>query len=147
MATDFRSLLSTKPETVEKPQPLPPGTYFGVIKAWEPIESSQKKTPGVKIQFQLQSPDADVDLDQLEQVGGLTAVTKRKVSTIFYLTEDATYRLREFLEFACKLDISGRSFAELLPEAINLAVRLALKHKVTDKQEIILDVDQILAAD
>lgn len=147
MATDFRNLLATKPETVEKPQPLPPGTYFALIKAWEPTESSQKKTPGVKIQFQLVSPDADVDMDQLEQVGGQTAVAKRKISTTFWLTEDSTFRLREFLEIACKLDISGRSFAELLPETVNQSVRLAVKHRVTDKQEILLDVDQILAAD
>jgi ribosomal protein L5 len=146
MATDFRSLLSTKPESVEKPQPLPPGTYFATIKSWEPTESGQKKTPGVKVTLQLSSPDADVDMDQLEQVGGLAAVTKRKVSTTYWLTEDSTFRLRDFLETACGLDITGRSFAELLPECVNVAVRVAVKHRVTDKQEIMLDVDQILSA-
>lgn len=146
MATDFRQLLSRVASEVERPQPLPPGTYTAVVKSFEPVESGQKKTPGIKVTCQLVAPTEDVDLDQLEQVGGLAAVQKRKVSTTYWLTEDSQFRLREFLEVACKLPVEGRSFAELLPETANVEVLCAVKHRITDKQEILLDLDQILPA-
>jgi hypothetical protein len=147
MATDFRALLGVKGSAVEKPKPLPVGTYYAQVTGWEPTESSQKKTPGVKIGFQLTSADADVDQEQLAEVGGAAAVGKRKLSTTFWLTEDSTYRLKEFVENACKIDMSERTFAECLPECIQATVKLALKHRLSEKQEIILEVDEVIAAE
>lgn len=144
---DFKSILSHKVGSIEKPKPLPMGTYAAVVEAWETVESGQKKTPGVKVSFKLLQPSEDVDMDQLEEVGGLPAVTKRKIATTYWLTEDSLYRLKEFIELVCKIDVGDRTLGECLPDCLQVQVKLGLKHRFTDKQEIVLDIDTVLAAD
>lgn len=147
MAVNFKDLLGKRADQAEKPKPIPAGTYFGQITKWEATESSQKKTPGVKIHFNLTGADQDVNEDELQEAGGLAAVQKRKVSTTFWLTEDSEYRLREFLEGPCKLETAERSYAELLAEIVNLPVRVVLEQRLTDKKEVYMDVSDVLVAD
>lgn len=146
MTTDFRQILGTKGSAIEKPKPLPAGTYFGTVSLWETTESSQKKTPGVKISFQLTSADADVDQDQLNGAGGAAAVSKRKLSTTYWLTDDSMYRLKEFVEVACGISMDDRSLAECLPECLQTTVKLNLRHRLTEKNEVIMEIDEVIAA-
>ena len=148
MATaDFRSILSHKVGAIEKPKPLPIGTYAANVDAWEAVEVGQKKTPSIKFTFKLTAPQEDVDMDQLEEVGGMPAVLRRKVNTNYWLTDDAMFRLRQFIEDICKVDIGDRSIGATLPDTIQCPVLVVLKHRFTDKQEIILDVDAVLPAE
>lgn len=148
MATaDFKSILSHKVGSIEKPKPLPTGTYLAIIEGWEASEIGQKKTPGARVTFKLLQPEADVDMDQLEELGGLAAVTKRKVNTTLWLTEDALYRAKEFIEDVCKIDVGERTLGECFPDMVGCQVKVVLKHRFSDKQEILLDVDTVLTAD
>jgi len=145
---DFRSILSNKVGAIEKPKPLPMGTYAAVFDSWEAQEIGQKKTPGIKVTFKLTAPGDDVDMDELEQVGGLPAVMKRKVNTTYWLTDDAMYRLREFMEDVCKAeDTEERSIAAVMADCLQASVLVVIKHRFNDKQELLLDVDTVLPAE
>lgn len=142
---NFRDLLGAKASQIEKPKPTPPGTYNAVINGWEPVESSQKKTPGVKITFNLRAPLDDVDTDALEAFGGVNEIQKRRVSTTFWITDDSTYRLKEFLEGPCKIEGGDRSLSEMLAEIRGAAVNVVLVHRMNQKNEVFTEVEEVLA--
>ena len=139
--TDFRKLLGTLADDVKKPEPLPQGQYLANITKWETFESSLQKTPGIKVSMNLVAPGPDVAEGELIAAGGAEAVAKRKMSMNFYLTDDATYRLKEFLEGPCSIDMTGRSFAEALPEIVGVSIMVTISHRLTEKQEIRMEIN------
>lgn len=142
---DFRAILSNKVGAIEKPKPLPVGNYAAVVDSWEPQEVGKNKTPAIRVNFRLTAPGENVDMDELEQVGGLPAVLKRKVNAAYWLTEDAMYRLREFMEDVCKAEnTEDRSISEVMADCLQAPVVVVLKHRFTDKQEIVLEIDTVL---
>jgi hypothetical protein len=129
-AASFESILDTPAADVERPKPLPIGTYTAVIKGlYEEGASSQKKTPFVQFTFALTSAGEDVDAEELEAIGGITEKFLKNNSTCFYTTPDATWRLTEFLEQACKIDISDKTIRQALADTPNTEVRLVIIHE------------------
>lgn len=110
---DFKSLLGKNVDTVEKPKPKPGGTYHGVIEGFKFDLSQKQKTPFVRVTAYNVSPGQDIDPNDLAE--NKIDLTKWKPHRDFYLTEDALYRLREFLE-SLGITTTGRSFNETLPE-------------------------------
>lgn len=117
--TDFNSLLDMSAEDATPPKPLPSGEYTFRVKNYEFGESSQKHTPYVRYLLQPLSAGEDVDEELLAEVDDWQNKTKQ---VTFYLTENAIFMLRDFLENACGLEIAGRSFKELIPEAVGMEV-------------------------
>lgn len=115
---DFSQILSKKVEQAEKPKPLPAGTYRFLVKGHEFDESRQKKTPYVRFNVQPLAPESDVDPTVFDEFGGLGKLGGKLLRAEYYLTDDAMYRLREFLEDALSLSCEGRSFGEVIPEAV-----------------------------
>lgn len=117
---NFGELLSVQVESVVRPPVFPPGHYLSTILSHKLDTSSVKGTPYCEFEVKLISPQEDVDEDLFEAAGGQEALDKKNaVNYKFYLTPDAFYRLREFLDDGLKLNVSGRNFDELLPEAEN----------------------------
>ena len=113
---DFTQLLGRRADEAERPKPLPAGSYVFTIKgAPEFGESSKKKTPYVEFKATPVSPMEDVDMEALQQLPNWNQKEQRLT---FYLTDDAIYRLSEFLEH-CGVSISGRTYAEAIPETVN----------------------------
>ena len=123
---DFKTLLN-KPVTEEaKRQPsLPAGTYNGTVVKWEPGESAQKKTPFVRFFVQLTSPGEDIEAEGLVGI----SLEKKQMRRDFFLTEDALYRLHEFLG-SVGVDFMGRSLGESLPECIGKDVICSITAKM-----------------
>ena len=93
---NFGSILDAAPSEVERPKPLPAGSYTCVIKGLPRYDKSSKKgTPFVEFTLQPIEAGEDVDEDDLKAMGGFTNKTIRAT---YYLTEDAAYRLDEFHE-------------------------------------------------
>ena len=68
----FESILDTPATEVERPKPIPAGTYDVIVKGlYEQGESTQKKTPFVRFIYAIQSAGEDVDPDELELIGGI----------------------------------------------------------------------------
>ena len=121
MASDFRSLLDTPMDEIERPKPLPAGTYFGVVKTNKFDESSNKKTPYVRFSIQATAAGEDIDQNDLEGV----ELGKKTFNKDFYLTPEARYRLKDFLE-SLGISTQGRSLGECIPEALQAQVMFKL---------------------
>lgn len=115
MSTDFMALLGQTADSVEKPKPMPNGTYQFNIKSHEFGESSKKGTPFVEFKCSPMQPLEDVDVEALGQVKNWQA---KEMRLTFYLTEDAIFMLKEFLGHL-GMDTAGRTFAEMIPETVN----------------------------
>jgi hypothetical protein len=118
MTVNFASLLGkTVTEEAKRPPSLPAGTYHGIIQKWEPGESQQKKTPYVRMHVQLLSAGEDVPADQLEGID----FSKKQLRRDYFLTEDAMFRLHEFLK-AVGIEFVGKPLGEALQEVIGKQV-------------------------
>ena len=147
MTVDFRAILSKPTTEVEKPKPFPAGVYDAVCKDYEQIESSQKKTPGIRVTFSIVSPAEDVDLEEFEAAGGIDVLAKRSPATTFYLTDDSIYRLSDFLHDHVGLERDGRSFAELLPEIKGRPVKVVFIQSINQTSgDMISLIDKVLPA-
>lgn len=118
MAVDFSSLLNKPTDDIKRPPSLPAGSYFGIIEKHAFDESREKKTPYVSYTVKLTGEyGEDVDLEAVQGI----EISKRTMRKDFYLTEDALWRLKEFLE-SCNIPMAGRSLGETIPEAVNCRV-------------------------
>jgi len=121
MSVDFRQLLSKPLDDVKRPPPLPGGTYKGRVKGFELGESTQKKTPFVRFNLSVESPGEDVPAESLVDID----LTKKSLRRDYFLTEDAYYRVKEFLE-SLGINTSGRTLDETLPETQNAEVLMTV---------------------
>lgn len=140
---DFRSILNTRVNTVEKPKPLPAGTYLCVVTGHQIGESGgANKTPRCRFDLKPLAPQADVDEALFAEAGGMEALTKRKLRGDFWLTEDSLYRLIEFMSDVCGIDCSeDRSLAQALPETTNIQVLAHVIQKPSaDGKEIYVEI-------
>jgi hypothetical protein len=140
---DFSKLLSKPLDDIAKPKPLPVGTYTGVISAYEYKESNnEKKTPYVRFSIKVTGATDDIDSSDLDGVD----VAKKLLRKDFYLTDDAQYRVKEFLESA-GISTSGRSLGETIPDAVNLPVLVGVTQRSgQDGTEIYNDVNTLTGA-
>ncbi len=135
-APSFESILDTPAAEIERPSPLPIGTYTAVIKGlYEEGVSAQKKTKFVQFTFALTGAGEDVDANELEAIGGITDKFLKNNSTTFY-TENADgtpsgslWRLTDFLEVACGIDLTDKTIRQALGDTPNTEVRLVIIHE------------------
>lgn len=142
MAADFKDLLKINLDDVEKPKPVPAGTYTGRIAKYEFNESSNKKTPFVRYYVQLTGAEADVDSDALEGIN----LAEKQLRKDYYITKDALYRLKDFLG-SCGIEVQGRALGETIPESLNASVILDVKQRNSeDGKDIFNDVGDMRGA-
>ena len=100
----FAPILDRAPTEIERPKPLPTGTYTTLIQGQPRYDkSSKKQTEFVEFTHKFLSAGEDVDADALKEaitspdgtVKNLADVTMRNT---FYLTENSVWRLKDFLE-------------------------------------------------
>lgn len=107
---DFKEVLNRKLDTVERPKPLPAGMYRLVVAKFEFGESKEKKTPFCKLLFNIMGPGDDVDPASLVGID----YAKRQMKQDFYLTEDALWRFKDFMEKSLGIVIGQRTFGEII---------------------------------
>ena len=101
-APNFGSILDRAPSEIEKPKPLPQGSYITVLVGQPRFDKSAKKqTEFVEFTHKLLAAQEDVDEDELKSMGG---IKEKVMKNTFYLTEGAAWRLKEFLEH-CGIDL------------------------------------------
>ena len=101
-APNFGSILDRAPSEIEKPKPLPQGSYITVLVGQPRFDKSTKKqTEYVEFTHKLLAAQEDVDEDELKSMGG---IKEKVMKNTFYLTEGAAWRLKEFLEH-CGIDL------------------------------------------
>lgn len=110
---DFASLLSQRVDDAKPPQPLPPGTYEGVIANYKFAESKEKKTPMLAVTVKFLAPREDVDQEAF--AAAEIDLTKIERTYNFMLSDPMRWRLAEFIK-SCGIPSVGRSFNETVPE-------------------------------
>src|SRR5215831_16229366 len=120
MSVNFKDLLSRPVDSAKKPPTKPPGTYYGVISSYKFAESQKQKTPYVRFTFNNIQPGEDLlagDQRALQDdEGNPIDFSKWTPYKDYFLTDDALYRLKEFLQ-SLGVETAGRSFDETIPEA------------------------------
>lgn len=134
MTVDFSKLLNKQADQIEKPKPVPPGTYYATVGTHKFGQTtSEKQTPYVEFEIRLTQPDEDVDEEQFAEFGGQEKLGARAMRYTFYLTDDAEWRLVNFFE-ALGLGTSGRTLGELIPETQGQALKVTVSHSPNQRQ-------------
>lgn len=112
---NFASILSRPVTDFERPKPLPQGTYVMVTNGIPRQDKSNKKqTPFVEFTCNVLQAGEDVDPTELATMGGING---KQMKVTFYLTEEATYRLREFLTHLGLDEAEYATLAEMVEDA------------------------------
>lgn len=128
----IKTMLQGKVKDAVPPPPMPIGLWRLRIIKFEFGESAKKKTPYVRFNFRAESPGPNVNP---EHVAALTKpFNEIPLRDDFYLTPDAMFRLRKFIEDGLRLNIGERSFMEVLPETVNREVDGDIKHRKSDRE-------------
>lgn len=114
----FKDILSKPIAEIKAPPPVPMGTYDWRIVSHEFGESAKKKTPFVRFQVAAISAGEDVDQEALTAFGGI-AEAEMKID--FYISEDAAFRLKDFLEK--DVGLTGATLEDLIKQTINQTFR------------------------
>lgn len=132
----FGSILKTNPKDVERPKPLPVGTYTCVVNGMPRYDKSTKKgTEFVEFTLKVIDHHDDVDEDELKQV--LTKADGKKktlgdvpLRATFYLKPDILWRLTKFLS---DLGIEPKdTLEEMIEETNGSEVVVVVKHEWSD---------------
>lgn len=143
-APNFASVLDTPSSAIEKPKPLPVGTYVCVVKGLPRIDkSSKKQTEYSEYALTILEAGEDVDADDLEKSltkpsGEKIALSAKSLKVTFYHTEDSIYRLKKFLN---DLDVPEEEDGEELTirqrmnEVNGRQVKVTIKHTASEDGE------------
>ncbi len=133
MEVNFGDLLNVQIDSIERPKVFPIGQYDALVVSHEYLTSSKKGTPHVRFMVKLVGTQ-EVNEDEFEEAGGAAALNARKPLKLdFYLTTDAMFMLREFLENTLELSCSGRTLDVVIPEATNMSFTAEVTHAAGDK--------------
>lgn len=128
--TNFGSILDRAPTEIDRPKPLPVGSYVCLVKGLPTYgESSKKKTPFVQFLLQPIAAGEDVDQEDLTAMGGFANKT---IKATYYTTEDAIYRLDEF-HVHCGLELDPKvSRRERNEQVAGAQVVGNIKHRASE---------------
>lgn len=133
----FSSLLDEEPTEVNRPKPLPVGSYVCTVGMPRYDKSTKKKTDFVEFPLQLVATYDDVDAEALTEALNGKPITEKSMRVTYYLTEDAVYRLDEFHEH-CGINITEPGKRKARNEdCVNRQVGIMVKHTSSDDGESI----------
>lgn len=146
----FESILDTPATEVERPKPLPAGTYTVVVKGlFEHGESSQKKTPFVRFTYSIVAAGDDVDEDELKTLlthndGSVDPIGTKFIKDTYYTTPDALFRLTDCLD-NMGIDLDGKTIRHALDETPNAQLDIFVGHRASeDGQQIFAEVKRTM---
>lgn len=129
----FSSILDRQSTEIERPKPFPIGTYLWVVKGQPRFDkSSKKQTPFVEFTLAAVQAQDDVDQEAMEEYlnrkdGSKKALNEQSTRATFYLTEDAAWRLTEFLDHCGVAE--DQTVAQRINDAINCQVYGEIRHE------------------
>ncbi len=129
-AQSFASVLDMPAQDIERPKPIPVGSYVCVVQGQPKFDKSTKKqTEYVEFTLKLLEAMDDVDEDALKEAGGIKDKTMRNT---YYLTEGAIWRLKDFLGH-CGIDTdTDASLRQLIDEAPGKQVVANIAHQASN---------------
>jgi len=104
MANQISDILDKPSTQIDKPKPLPVGTYLWSVQGLPKHDKSkEKQTPYVEFNVKCLSAYDDVDEEALAEWatksdGTMRALQDYSTRLTYYITPDSLYRLQEFLD-------------------------------------------------
>jgi len=143
--SNFADILSKKVDQIEKPKPLPVGTYLCLIDgAGEYVKLGANQTDAIKIKVKVLQAGEDVDDEALIEAGG---VSEKTLFVTLFLTEDAAWRSKKFLVETLGIDGDGKSLGELFTEIPGKTFRGVIGHRPSkDGTEIYAEIKEMIPA-
>jgi hypothetical protein len=127
---NFSAILDQPASDAERPKPIPVGTYVCLVSGLPRHDkSSKKQTPFVEFTLKILQAQDDVDKEALEEMGG---VRDKTIRATYYLTEDAKWRLRKFLEEDLQIECGDKTFSQMIDEAPGQQCLAFVKHQASD---------------
>lgn len=145
MAIDFAKILGKQAESVEKPKPLPVGTYLcNNPEMPKFIGVGKAETPCAEFGLIVLAPQDDVDPTELQEFGNWKG---KSIRHRMFLTDASEYRTIENLEEAFGIDKVGKTLGQMFNETKNRQVLVKIKHRPSDDgTEIFHEVESLAAA-
>lgn len=143
---NFGAILDKPSTEIERPKPLPAGTYTMVVKGMPRYDKTTKKgTEYAEFILQPLSAGEDVDEGDLAAMGGLTNKTLKDT---YYLTEDAIWRLKKFCD-DCGVEEEGDvSLRQRIESTNGCQILVHVKHEASqDGQTIYAKVGSTAAVE
>lgn len=153
----FESILDTPTAKVERPAPMPAGTYDCIVRGmYEEGVSSKKQTPFVKFTYVFQAALDDVDEEELAKVltdkdGNVHPLSDKSIKDTYYTTPDALFRLTDVMTHMGVIDPDaddGKTIRQALSETPNASIRIVVSHRASeDGENIFAEVKRTMKAD
>jgi hypothetical protein len=134
----FGSILDKPATDIERPKPLPPGTYHCVVEGqYREGTSAKKGTEFIEYSLKPIAALDDVDEGDLNASlksanGSVKALSDKRLRLTFYLTDDSLYRLKDFLGNDLQIELGKKHIRQLIGEAQNRQVLAQVKHVPSD---------------
>lgn len=126
---NVKDLLSKPADSFERPPILPAGHFRGTIVKHEFDRSRQKKTPLIRFYLNPTEPEDDVDPEDVANIDLKKVLLRHE----FYLTQNALYRLGDFLNAV--LGESSENVDERIPMTTGLEVIIGVRQRMGDNGE------------
>lgn len=141
--SSFADILDRPTNEIERPKPLPVGTYHAVVQGQPRHDKSSKKgTPFVEFTLKILAAQDDVDAEALTAMltrpdGSTKSLQDQTIRATFYITEDAAWRLTGdvngnvgFLDHL-GIDRGDKSQRQRIAEAPGRQVYITVRHEAT----------------
>lgn len=123
----FESILDMPSSEVERPKPLPVGSYVGIVQSHKFDRSTKKGTEYVEFTIKLIEALDDVDQEKLGEQGGLGDKTLRAT---YYLTENSVWRLKDFLNH-CEAGDEDMTLRQRIAETPAKSITVKVRHEAS----------------
>ena len=132
---NFSDILNKSADTIERPRPMPVGTYACVVQglpeyAIRNTKNGDSQTVAYKIKPLI--PQPDVDQSQLAEFGGVGAAPVQTLTFWLGTNDDEIdknfYRVKDFVEH-CGMPVTGVTRKQMLESVANAQVGIVVKHR------------------
>ena len=135
--TTFQDVLNKPLDEIDRPSPLPVGTYLTIVDGMPAIGELGKNKNGAAV-FNLKFMQNMPDVDQSALLDALKGkpLSARSIKYTLWLTEDAAWRAKQFLRDHLQIE-GGKTLSELCSMAMGRQVMVTLGHQASDDGQAI----------
>ena len=145
MAINFAEILGKQAAAIEKPKPIPVGTYLCINQKLPDFKGIGKdETPCAEFTFVIIVPNEDVDPADLQAFGEIKG---KSIRHRMFLTEKSEYRTKEELVKVFGIEEGDKTLGQLFNETVNRQLYVTVKHTPTqDGTDVFAEVEALAAA-
>ncbi len=148
----FESVLDMPANMIERPKPLPRGTYLTVLQGQPRIDKSQKQTEFAEFTHKVLEAGDDVDEDELQKYltaadGTKKTIQDASIKNTFYLTANSAFMLKDFCA-KLGIDVNEGNPRQWLADTAGRQCVIHVKHRPWESGEgVSAQIDKIMKAE